>query len=293
MVEYNGKSITIMCCSKCNVKCKHCYIEYTGNIPSKKLEEMVLKLKDKYEVSLNGTEILLNPNYLKAIKLLEQERILTNGIVIHNNDELLEKMKDSGIKWVCMSYHFDFHDLISPVKKEIVHDNIKRLKEKGFKVELMSTISSTNYRKVEEMVQKSIALGADCIRFTNLFNEGRTVDLDNKLLLTNDQINEFFDQFYQCKELYGDMIKVRRSGTFSRDLRKDNSTYYCPANENTIALAPNYKVYPCPFLVREGYEIGEYNNGKIYIDELYENDNTRCMLHEILNRGKQYTKIKI
>lgn len=293
MVEYSGKSITIMCCSKCNVKCQHCYIEYTGNISSDKLEEIVMRLKEKYEVSLNGTEILLNPEYLKILKILEQDRVLTNGIIIHNNDKLLDEMKENNIEWVCMSYHFDFHNLISPVDKEIIHDNIRKLKEKGFNVELMATISTINYGKVEEMVNKAIALGADCLRFTNLFNEGRTTNLDNKLLLNDEQINNFFDQFYYCKEKYGDKIKIRRSGTFSRDFRKINSTYYCPANANTIALAPNLKVYPCPFLVKEGYEIGSYDNGIIYLDEIYDNDNSKCMLHETLNRGNQYIKRKI
>ena len=290
MVEFKGDNITIMCCSKCNIKCKHCYIEYSGDIPCNELEELVLKLKDKYNVSLNGTELLLQPGYLKVLKLINQDRVITNGLVIHNNDKLIEEMKDSGIEWVGMSYHFDFHDMISPVKKEIVIDNIIKLKGNNINVELMATISAINYRNIENMVQEAIMLGADCIRFTNLFNEGRTNSLDNKLLLTEEQINDFFDQFYHCKEKYKDKILVRRSGTFSRDERKENSSYYCPAGDKNIAIAPNYKVYPCPFLVKEGYEIGKYENGKIYIEEMYENDNTKCMLHETLNKQKVYTK---
>lgn len=292
MKEFNGENVIIMCCSKCNVKCKHCYIEYKGNLSSDELKSMIDNLSPRYNISLNGSELLLNDGYLNILNYINQDRVLTNGIVIYNNDQLLNEMKLNGIKWVCMSYHFSLHDIVSFVDKNIIFDNIRKLKEKGFNVEIMTTISSLNYKNVEDMVKTAISLNADCIRFTNLFNEGNAINLDNELLLNDKQINEFFDQFYMCKEKYSDKISVRRSGTFSRDYRKKNSTYYCPSMQQTVAIAPNNKVYPCPFLIKDGYEIGVYENGKIYLDSIYENDCTTCMLHDVLNRGKVYERRK-
>ena len=292
MVEFQGKNLIIMCCSSCNVKCKHCYIEYKGNFSCDELKKIVLELNDKYNISLNGSELLLNKEYLNILKILKQYRVLTNGIVIHNNLPLLTEMKKSGIKWVCMSYHFALHDSISNINKQIIFDNITELKRYGFNIEIMTTISSINYKDIEDMVKEAILLGVDCIRFTNLFNEGNAIHLDSKLILNDDQINEFFDQFYFCKEKYGNNLTIRRSGTFSRDFRKVNSSYYCPSMELTVALAPNYKIYPCPFLIKEGYEIGKYENGKIYLENIYENDSSQCMLHCTLNRGKEYAKHK-
>ena len=129
MVEFQGKNLIIMCCSECNVKCKHCYIEYKGNFSSDELNKLVLELNNKYNISLNGSELLLNKEYLKILKMLNQNRVLTNGIIIHNNKTLLTEMKDNGIKWVCMSYHFALHDSISSVNKQIILDNIKKLKQ--------------------------------------------------------------------------------------------------------------------------------------------------------------------
>ena len=145
-------------------------------------------LNNKYNISLNGSELLLNKEYLKILKMLNQNRVLTNGIIIHNNKTLLTEMKDNGIKWVCMSYHFALHDSISSVNKQIILDNIKKLKQFGFNVEIMTTISSINYKDIETMIKEAILLGVDCIRFTNLFNEGNAVNLDNKLILNDDQI---------------------------------------------------------------------------------------------------------
>lgn len=290
MKEFEGKNLIVMCCSKCNVKCKHCYIEYSGDFLANELKKIIFELKDKYNIILNGSELLLNTRYLEILKILNQDRVLTNGIIIHNNDKLLNQLQDNNIKWVCMSYHFSLHNIVSSVDKQLILDNIKILKERGFKVEIMTTISSVNYRNIESMVKDAISLNVDCIRFTNLFNEGNTVRLDNKLILDDNQIFDFFDQFYYCKKKYGNEILVRRSGTFNRDFRKENSSFYCPSTGMTVALAPNYKVYPCPFLIKEGYEIGKYEDGKIYLEDIYEFDGTTCMLHDVLNKEKSYVK---
>ena len=292
-MEYSGTKVTIMCCSTCNVKCKHCYIEFNNDIDSYTLSNMINALKDRYEVSLNGSELLLNKEYIRLLKLIEQDRVLTNGLILHNNIDLMEFLSENDIKWICMSYHFKLHDIVSQVDKHIIVDNIKLLKERGFKIELMTTISIDNFNEVDNMVIEAISMGADCIRFTNLFNEGRTVANLNSKILNDSQINAFFDQFYEAKEKYKDLILVRRSGTFSRDYRKEKSSYFCPSEVDTVAIGPNMKVYPCPFLVKEGFEIGYYENGKIIIEDEYLHCKDSCLLQDILNRGKEYQKVKV
>lgn len=286
MKEFTGKNIIIMTCSTCNSKCKHCYIEYEGDIPSKDLSNMINKLKDKYTISLNGSELLLQKGYLKILESLNQDRVLTNGIVIYNNERLLNEMKNKGIKWVCMSYHFKLHNKVSLINKNIILDNIKKLKQKGFKVEIMTTISKLNYLDIENNILEAIDLGVDCIRFTNLFKEGNIKQLKEDLYLNEENINEFFDLFYKCKEKYKNRILVRRSGTFSRDLRKKNSSFYCPAGIDTVAISPDGLVYPCPFMIKKGFEIGYYEDGKVYINSTYEKDTDTCFLHDTFNKEK-------
>ena len=292
MIEFNGKNIIIMFCSKCNLKCKHCYIEYNGNLNSTQLTSLINSLKDRYNISINGSEPLLNEDYLEQFKLIGQDRLLTNGLILHNNNILLKKIIDSGIKWVCMSYHFDLHSTISLVDKNIIKDNINKLKKHDIQVEIMTTVSTLNYKKIENMVIEAIKIGADCIRFTNLFNEGGAINMHD-MLLNNEQINEFFNQFYHAKEKYSDYIFIRRSGTFNRDMRKNNSSFFCPSIKDTIAIAPNYKVYPCPFLIKEGYEIGYVEDGKVYIEEVFDHDSDTCFLHDVLNKGITYQKRRI
>lgn len=113
MIVYKGKRVTIMCCSTCNANCKHCYISYDGDIDPDILEKMCEKLSANYTVILNGTEILLNSDYLKSLKITKQQRVLTNGIIIHNNKELLSQIYKTDTKSVALSYHYGIHDDIS------------------------------------------------------------------------------------------------------------------------------------------------------------------------------------
>lgn len=291
MIEYAGKGVTIMCCSKCNTKCKHCYISYKGNINSVELLSMVKTLSKKYDVALNGTELLLNLDYLQSLSYLHQERILTNGLVIHNNPQLILRLKDNGIEWICMSYHFKLHSKVSEIDKKIIMDNIELLKKCNMKIEIMTTISKLNLYEIEEMVNSAIMFGVDCIRFTNYFNLGNAKQMNyDQFVLTDQELEIFFDQFYEMKKKYSSEILIRRSGLFSRDVRKKNSTYYCPAGENAVAITPDFKVYPCPFLVEDGYDIGKYENGKIIINDIYDYDHCNCLTHLVSNRGKKLVK---
>ena len=44
MKEYTGKTVKIMTCSKCNTKCKHCYINYSGDFDPDELYNIVKNL---------------------------------------------------------------------------------------------------------------------------------------------------------------------------------------------------------------------------------------------------------
>ena len=67
-MEYNGKEVVLMACSSCNIKrCKHCYISYNGDRDPKELKDLASFLKSKkYDVYINGSEVLINHNYLKS-----------------------------------------------------------------------------------------------------------------------------------------------------------------------------------------------------------------------------------
>ena len=82
------------------------------------LQKIILSLRGEYEIMLNGTEPILNCEYLKAYKLIKQDYILTNGLALINDSRLKAVLKENGITKISISYHFDIHAEISQVKKE-------------------------------------------------------------------------------------------------------------------------------------------------------------------------------
>ena len=127
MIEYTGKQVTIMACSDCNANCEHCYISYTGNMTGKNLLQMCRLFKNKYKIIINGTELLLHEDYFEAFKLSDQNRILTNGLIINSDETILDKIKETGIKNIAMSYHFGTE--ISTVPQDVVEQAIIKIKK--------------------------------------------------------------------------------------------------------------------------------------------------------------------
>ena len=195
MKEYTGKTVKIMTCSKCNTKCKHCYINYSGDFDPDELYNIVKNLKKKYEVKLNGTEPLLNEDYLKSFKIADEDIILTNGLVFKNNLELVDKIKEAGIKRICISYHFSLHEYISSIKKDYLEEIIPQIRNKGIDVELMCTISKLNYKNIDEFCKKAIELGANYIYFIEYMDTNKI----DGLQINEDERKEFFKGRFSVK----------------------------------------------------------------------------------------------
>ena len=274
MKEYTGKTVKIMTCSKCNTKCKHCYINYSGDFDPDELYDLVKTLKKKYEVRLNGTEPLINEEYLKSFKLAEEEIVLTNGLVFKDNLELVDKIKDTGVKRICISYHFLLQELISSVKKEYLDEIIPKIREKGIDVELMCTISKLNYNRIIEFCDKAISLGANYIYFIEYMDKNNLEGLS----LTKEERNEFFKQLSEARDKYDkDVLMVTRCGNFNRDSYKYDKNFNCPAYNDMVVMTPDYKIYPCNFLISKEEEIGYYKDGKIYVVDNYECNPNECL----------------
>ena len=92
--EFEGDSVIIMSCRKCNASCKHCYISYEGDLDGDKLYDMVSKLKNKYKVYINGTEPLLNKDFLRSYELAQYDEPITNGLLFYNNYDYIDELRN-------------------------------------------------------------------------------------------------------------------------------------------------------------------------------------------------------
>ena len=286
MVEYDGNNIIIMSCSKCNCNCRHCYISYSGCIEPSVLNDMILKLHNRYNIMLNGTEPILNLDYLKSYNLNDQDYLLTNGLAIYNNYDLMKELKDNNINRISISYHYGIHDEISQVSVDKINKVVDLLLNNNFYVRLLCTISSKNYDKVLEFCDVCYDMGVNAVKFTNYMKQGSALLLEDNNILNENQLIYFFKELKKAREKYNkDQLLIQRCGSFGPDITKLNDNHFsCLAGLNNVVITPSMDVYKCVFLINSDNKIGFYKDGHIWLYEKEIRENNYCLAMKECNK---------
>ncbi len=276
--KYEGNRVILMACSKCNVACKHCYIGYTGNRTPEELEELAKFYTKKYKiVRIDGAEPLVDLGYLRSYKIVGQDWIMTNGLRLYREPEVIDLLKESGIQNVYMSYHFGIQGSLNGITNEMLDTVIQRLRDKNLRVILMTTVTNQNAKDTLRICDTAYQLGASGIEFNKIFIQGKAKNLENVELLKSDY-DCFFTQLKQARDKYDiHDLEVRRSGTFGKDTVYDDCHFQCSAGLKKVCITPDDKVYGCTCICKPGYEVGEIVNGDIYLYTDFENDRTWCL----------------
>lgn len=276
--KYEGDRVILMACSKCNVACKHCYIGYTGNRAPKELEELSRYYSEKYKiVRIDGAEPLVDLGYLSSYKIVGQDWIMTNGLRIYKEPEIIDLIKESGIKNIFMSYHFGIQESLNGITNEMLNEVIKKVRDKDLRVVLMTTITNQNAKETLNICNTAYELGASGIEFNKIFIQGRAKNLTNIGLNLNDY-NDFFSQIKEARDKYDiNDLEVRRSGTFGVDTVNKPDRFHCSAGVKKVCITPDDKVYGCTCICKPGYEIGEVIDREIYLYSDFYNDRSWCL----------------
>ncbi|MBE6153599.1 MAG: radical SAM protein [Firmicutes bacterium] len=276
--KYEGNRVILMACSKCNVACKHCYIGYTGNRTPEELEELAKFYSERYKiVRIDGAEPLVDLGYLSSYKIVGQDWIMTNGLRIFKEPEIIDLLKSSGIKTVFMSYHFGIQDSLNGITNEMLNEVIRKLKEKDLRVVLMTTITNKNAKDTFNICDTAYELGASGIEFNKIFIQGRAKNLTDIGLNLVDY-NDFFSQIKKAREKYNiNELEVRRSGTFGVDTVYEPNRFQCSAGVKKVCITPDNKVYGCTCICKPGYEVGEIIDKEIYLYKDFYNDRSWCL----------------
>lgn len=251
--EFSGEKITICLTSACNIKCKHCYIDYSGAWDIQELKELIPIWRQKYKVSLNGAEPLTNLEYLNLYSLAGYHNIFTNGKAIVDNPNIMEHMKRNGIDHVAISYHLGSE--VSPLSTQMVERAIFLLVNSGFEVEIMTTISKQNYKQIDSICDKALELGAKQLYLLNYIKKGNGVNGD-KYVLSADEIKEFVTTMTRIREKYPkEQLYIQRAGLFDSQKYITKDCFECYACRHAV-ITPEKKIYPCIFCIDANYQIG-------------------------------------
>lgn len=289
LVEYTGSRVIIMACSSCNLNCSHCYIGYQGDFTVEKLRKIATHFIEQGKlVRIDGAEVLINPDYLDVYKLVDQDWIMTNGVAILKNPQLIQRLKDCKIKNVYTSYHFNITEELNTISTERLNEVIKLLNKADINVILMVTITQNNIKDIKEMCDEAYKLGTRGIEFNKIFLQGKARGRNN-LLPTEEELITFFKDLKESRDKYDiNEFVIRRSGTFGKDRYLDKNNFRCSCGVRKVTITPDGKVYGCTCMSKPGYEVGELIDGRIYLYGDYENDRSWCMADKCGVLGKTH-----
>lgn len=253
---------------KCNFNCIHCYSRTRTDIDELSTADK-LRVADNlarnkvFNVNLGGGEPILCDDCLKVIEYMASRNVhvnlSTNGW--QTSDETVANLKKAGLKGVSVS--------IDHIRDEI-HDNgrnrpgsfkeacksIQKYAEAGIRVFLSTTITSTNYGVLEDIIKLGASLGAygiDLKRLKTMGNAYKRTDLE----ITDAQRDELYQKIPAWKKKYPLHINLVYGTRHIKDVDAG-----CPCGKTSIAIMCNGDISPCVY--------NTFQIGNAVTDDLHE-----------------------
>lgn len=227
----------------CNLSCKHCFNHKNMNQNKINLESAISIIDDACKlgvetVSLSGGECTLNEDFIDIARYIRKKyiklRVLTNGIELYDNIDLLNRLIaifPSEIKTSLYSMNPDIHDHITGVKGS--HHKtlsvIKKLRKANINIVINSFQTSLNiecYKEVKKFAKENGATFTTDIQLINNINN------NNKYL----ELNNINKKNYYLDE---NILNTRKKQNINPD------SLVCGAGTNYLSIAPNLDVHPC------------------------------------------------
>jgi len=274
----DGVVFTITPNSSCNFRCSYCYVkEKTRDFIFEDYKEIVDYIKksniDKpisFQISFTGEPIINPEQFLRTVFYIKKEFPNSKVLFITNGYNLqLEKFLVSYKKmnsFFKVSYDGEKYQKINRDKQEVVKNNIKKLVENNFKVELEITV--TEETDIWEVVEECKSLGACFVRFNIL--RDRPVNIEK--IISN--FKKFYDKFYQ-KVIEGKWawLNFIKTNDICWKLLNNDKFAYCAIDFSTLCFYKDGEIYDCNYSIGHKPPIGNLRNGfdlKAYVDNQFE-----------------------
>ena len=263
-VNHKPISISIYINTICNYRCKFCFLINEDHIGTKKknisIEQFnkIINHKNNIGVSrvtLGGGEPLLHKNFFDFVNILNENNkiisVYTNGSLINRNFEQMAKAK---IDYINIS-HYDEHFFT-------IKDHIKELKNKNkyAKVRISKIISNEDYKKMEELIEESIALNLDRVIFQNYFPYR-----ENEIKLTIYDDNKKYQEYVKyLKNKFLNKIEIVWPSILQR-----NGKFNCQNISLTATYDADGFISPCCFIVPPEEKFGNLDDYNFWNNNMF------------------------
>ncbi|MBU5591839.1 radical SAM protein [Clostridium sp. MSJ-4] len=265
-------NVIIELLTKCNWKCKHCYIPSHDNegISKEVLFDMFTQLRQLpcFDLTLTGGEIFYRKDIMDIIR---KAREMNFNLTLLTNVSLLdeEKIKELAHLYInqisCTIFSLDenIHDSITEIpgslKKAL--NNIMLIKKYGIPLEIKTIVMKQNYNSFKDVEIFCSENGFQFKVDAEIFSKNNGDSAPHQLKMSENQLQEV-------------LVDIDKMRGFSIHKHSANEPI-CPIIKSSISINSNGDVYPCN---KYFYKIGNiYDNS---INHIW-NDNS--LLNKIKN----------
>lgn len=283
--------IVYMINDQCNTACFHCYRgKYVYEKDVKECErDISCLLNQGHEIVVAGAEVLLEPEKIKLFQINKQNHLLTNGIIIASNPSILEMIYSRGIRRIEISWHIGFTRLIKSMPEEETIEAIKRIRERGFELQVNCVICNENFDQAKVIAETVLKNGVSEVRFLQLM---ATSEKTLPYLLSEYQKEYFLEDIQKIRQAYEkNVLRTILHGNFNANLtsksaKAKQSGLFCPAGKEFAVVESDNRVYPCPYLVSDNFCIGFLREGRVTMTREFEHDGCNCIAEKLLQNKK-------
>lgn len=296
--QINLELVQIEVTGCCNMHCKHCRAEdlsrkMINEKQMKKILEFINKVKgDEFKLTFSGGEPLMNKNLYNYICMakeygIEQIVITTNASLM--TDELLNKLNNLNLKFLCIQVSIDSID-------EESHDSFRNYKgafrkccellEKIQKYDniyssIRMTVTSNTLSEIDSMIEFAIAKKVKILGIGSVIPFGKAKD--GSLSLKCEQKKEFIQKIAEINKKYSSQLEIvtedplkfldlyeKGNKQLLIDLNKDCNFGGCTAGISSININSDGIITPCSMMEEEIVDINECLSAEEIINK-YEN----------------------
>jgi radical SAM protein with 4Fe4S-binding SPASM domain len=288
--------------NKCNLNCIHCWANNSNYQPSK---EEIFTAIDKlinlqiYFIGLSGGELFIREDIFEVLAYIKSRgmyvELFTNAILLDEEKiNVLESILDKRFDIIQVSLDGSNKEVFEKQRKTIFFDrvinNIKVLKQKGFKVRISYVATHENVYDIFNTYKLISNIGVEGFSISPVYpkNKGKEI---HKLL----NMNIYYDELFKCIQYNSDVELV----------------YFLQIDffEKIYQLVENIQLpYRIPYRITTGYisiyinangniypefelEYEEFYLGNIYYDS-WEDILLKIKSNELLRAGRNLTNTK-
>lgn len=204
LAEFLGRTgnLLIHLLDKCNLRCKHCYLDASKNgkrlLPLELVRRTIEEVNELgiKQVQFTGGEPFLYPHFSEVLQFAKRKVpfivVSTNGTLI--DEKVAKLLSDVGASVVTsIDGPPHYHDLFRGKEGSFTktQDGVARLIDNGVSTTIVTTVCNDGLKHIDWCAEWAHKMNADTILFQPLEKIGRGVEMD-KNQLPEEKLNDLF-----------------------------------------------------------------------------------------------------